>query len=142
MRTKSNNKTGIYTGSLLVCFVMSFAAQAQQARDVENIVMYDPLFWKEQLKLKDAQCRLIQDINAEYYENLKKVFYDYSQDRSAMQARAVQYLEQRSRKIWNIFHPNQRRKWKRMWDHHYATRGKYSEELTSSLAKPPFLDQL
>ena len=31
MKTKSNNKTGIYLGSLLVCFVMSFAAHAQQA---------------------------------------------------------------------------------------------------------------
>ena len=77
MKTKSNNKTGIYLGSLLVCFVMSFAAHAQQAQDLKNIVMFDPLFWKEQLKLKDAQCRSIQDINAEYYENLRRANYKY-----------------------------------------------------------------
>lgn len=139
MRTKANNKTRIYLGSLLVCFVMSFSAHAQQAQDLKNIVMFDPLFWKEQLKLKDAQCRSIQDINAEYYENLKKVFRDYPQDRSAMQTRAAQYLLQRSQKIWDIFHPNQRRKWKRMWDHNYAGRSKDAKEFTSSLVKPPLL---
>lgn len=144
MRTKANNKTGIYLGSLLVCFVMSFAVHAQQAQDLKSIVMYDPLFWKEQLKLKDTQCRLIQSINTEYYENLKRVFRDHPQDRSVMQTRAAQYLQQRSQKIWDIFHPNQRRKWKRMWDHNYAASlsGKHNEDLTSLLMKPPLLYQL
>jgi hypothetical protein len=56
-----------------------------------------------------------------------------------MQTRAAQYLLQRSQKIWDIFHPNQRRKWKRMWDHNYAGRSKDAKEFTSSLVKPPLL---
>ena len=144
MKTKNNNQPLKYITTLLVYCVVSFAAHAQQTQDLKDIVLYDPLFWKEKLKLKDAQCKYIQRVNIEYYENLKRAFQDFPQDRATVQLRAAQYLVQRSQKIWDTFRPNQRRRWKKLWDHHYAEHksGKHNDEPTSMLTKPPFLFQL
>jgi hypothetical protein len=128
---------------LLLFFAMSTVAHAQQAPDLKDVVMYDPLFWKDQLKLKEAQCKSITRINQEYYENLKQVIREAPKDRAAIQVRAAEYLQQRNQKIWDTFYPNQKKRWKKLWDHQYAgTKKLQGDELTSLLSTPTFLYQM
>ncbi|HEY9045279.1 MAG TPA: hypothetical protein VIN08_05260 [Ohtaekwangia sp.] len=121
---------------VLMFFVVSISVHAQQSQDVKNVVMYDPLFWKDQLRLKDAQCKSITRINQEYYENLKQVIHETPTDRAAIQVRAAEYLQQRNQKIWDTFHPNQKKRWRKLWDHQYAGVKKLrDDELTSLLSR-------
>jgi hypothetical protein len=109
-----------FTG-LLVCFMVSFfTVSAQrpddQKDDQKDIVLYDPLFWKDQLKLSDAQSKKIQEINWEYYESLRMVLYDEHANREGLRTKAMQCLMQRSQKIWDTFQPKQKRKWRKIED--------------------------
>lgn len=108
--------TARFTG-LLVCFMVSaFTVSAQRADDQKDIVLYDPLFWKDQLKLSDAQSKKIQEINWEYYESLRMVLYDEHANREGLRTKAMQCLMQRSQKIWDTFQPRQKRKWRKIED--------------------------
>jgi hypothetical protein len=102
---------------LLVCFMASaFTVSAQRPDDQKEIVLYDPLFWKDQLKLSDAQSKKIQEINWEYYESLRMVLYDGHANREGLRTKAMQCLMQRSQKIWDTFQPRQKRKWRKIED--------------------------
>lgn len=106
-------------GSLFLFFILSISVNAQQLiTENKNIVIYDPLLWKHQLKLNANQREKIQQINLEFYQSIYKAAQDDSRDRAALQSKANQYIQQRSQEIWEAFNPNQRRKWKRMWDHY------------------------
>jgi hypothetical protein len=108
--------TARFTG-LLVCFMVSFfTVSAQRPDDQKDIVLYDPLFWKDQLKLSDAQSKKIQEINWEYYESLQMVLYDEHANREGLRTKAMQCLMQRSQKIWDTFQPKQKRKWRKIED--------------------------
>lgn len=105
------------TAGLLVCFMTSFfSVSAQRPDDQKDIVLYDPLFWKDQLKLSAAQSKKIQEINWEYYESLRMVLYDEHANREGLRMKAMQCLMQRSQKIWNTFQPKQKRKWRKIED--------------------------
>ena len=88
---------------------------AQVDSKSENLIQYDPLFWKEKLKLDDDQCQKIREINGEYYQNLFSAYQEEKDDRAALIELANKSLEQRNQEIWEIFHPKQRKRWKRMW---------------------------
>jgi len=97
---------------------LSFSANAQdQSSATSDIVIYDPLLWKNELKLNAEQRQEIQKINTEFYQSIYEAAID-SKDHKVMQAKANQYLQQRSQEIWEAFSPSQRKKWKRLWDHY------------------------
>lgn len=110
--------------ALVLAFLVSagFTVQGQQAHAEESssLVVYDPVFWKSQLRLREAQCRSIREVNAEYYERLARVLEQPSGSRTSTLSLVQQYLSDRNEKIWSIFQPVQRKRWKRLWDHQYA----------------------
>jgi len=108
----------LYVGLLLM---LTVAGYGQGSLESENIVVFDPLFWKHQLKLDDFQCRKIKEINSEYYEQLSVVIQE--RNRQTMQTKAAQSLLQRSEEIWETFHPRQRKRWKKMWQQNYVSQG-------------------
>lgn len=107
----------LYAGLFLL---LTVAGYGQGSLESENIVVFDPLFWKHQLKLDDLQCRKIREINSEYYEQLSVVIHE--RNLQTMQAKAAQSLLQRSEEIWETFHPRQRKRWKKMWQQNYVAR--------------------
>jgi hypothetical protein len=101
----------LYVGVLVVSAVLSYG---QDLQPTKNIVLYDPLFWKDQLKLDAFQCQKIREINSEYYEKLLAVIHG-EPNRKTIQVKAAESLSQRSEEIWETFHPKQRKRWKKLW---------------------------
>ncbi len=103
---------------ILPLLVLSFVANAQeQSNEKNNLVLYDPLLWKNELKLNEGQRQEIQKINIAFYQSIYEAAADLK-DQKTMQFKANQYLQQRSQEIWDSFRPSQRKKWKRLWDHY------------------------
>lgn len=103
---------------LIVCllvFVCSASAYAQSNDDGKVVILYDPLFWKDQLKLTPSQSSRIKDINVAYYEKIKVASNAHLSTGNARH-KVEEYLEQRSSEIWNTFHTRQKRKWMKMWN--------------------------
>lgn len=85
---------------------------AQDLKSEGTMVVFDPLFWKDQLKLNDSQCLRIREINSLFYEKLSDVANE--SNHQVVKAKAAQTLLERSEEIWETFHPKQRRKWKKI----------------------------
>jgi hypothetical protein len=81
-----------------------------------HVVHYDPLFWKDKLKLDETQCQKIREINGEYYESLFTAYRQERGNRQVLKSIAEKSLLQRSQEIWETFHPKQRKMWKKMWN--------------------------
>ena len=107
---------------ILACFLLSLLVYPVLGQDQpENLaVVYDPLFWKEELKLKDNQCQSIQKINSEYYQLIESSVRNSSVSIPEIQEIAKEGLVERSQKIWDTLHTNQKRKWVKMWQHQYG----------------------
>ncbi|MBL7870634.1 MAG: hypothetical protein JNM78_03410 [Cyclobacteriaceae bacterium] len=106
-----------------VCLPLSFFVYpvlGQEGQPENLAVIYDPLFWKEELKLKDSQCQSIQKINSEYYQLIESSVKDSSASIPEIQEIAKEGLVERSQKIWDTLHTNQKRKWMKMWQHQYG----------------------
>lgn len=100
---------------LCILFCSGTMAYAQDNGENEKgYVLYDPLFWKSQLKLDDNQCQKIREINSHFYEKLSAVAQE-QKNHNEIRQMAVETLMQRSEEIWATFHPKQRRIWKKMW---------------------------
>src|SRR5688572_27279173 len=97
---------------------LSSAATLAQNVSSETLVQYDPLFWKDKLKLDPAQCQKIREINTEYYASLFVAYQKVKHDHQALRLLANKSLYQRNHEIWETFHPKQRKRWKRMWNEH------------------------
>ncbi|HEX6225461.1 MAG TPA: hypothetical protein VFZ52_13685 [Chryseolinea sp.] len=102
------NKVIMFIGAILLS---STSILAQDA----SLVQYDPLFWKDQLKLDRDQCQKIKEINSEYYQSLFAAYEEKKGDRNALKKSANKSLLQRNQEIWETFHPKQRKRWKRIW---------------------------
>jgi hypothetical protein len=105
------------------CFLLSFVVSpvfGQEAEPETLAVVYDPLFWKDELKLKDSQCQSIQKINSEYYQLIESSIKDASVSMPEKQEIAKEGLVERSQKIWDTLHTNQKRKWVKLWQHQYG----------------------
>ena len=98
---------------MFVGFIL-FSSTVIVAQDA-NLVQYDPLFWKDKLKLDQDQCQKIKEINSEYYESLFIAYQEEKGDRNALRKSANKSLLQRNQEIWETFHPKQRKRWKRIW---------------------------
>jgi hypothetical protein len=103
---------------------------AQNETNAKQLVVFDPLFWKEELKLDNAQCQEIRRINSQYYEKLYAVARD--SNRRTAKAKAETSLQERSDEIWETFHPRQRKRWKKMWDHKFQYTSKVDASSSES----------
>lgn len=103
-----------YIGFFLFLATATFAQDKQTPDGTERMVLYDPLFWKDQLKLDNMQCQRIKEINSEYYQKLSAVIHE-ERNHKTVQVKAAQSLLERSEEIWETFHPKQRKRWKKMW---------------------------
>jgi hypothetical protein len=103
---------------ILMIFVtvlaLSTVARSQDVKH-QNIVSYDPLFWKDKLKLDDEQCQKIREINGEYYQNLSIAYKREKDNLAALRKLADESLDQRNQEIWETFHNKQKKRWKKMW---------------------------
>jgi hypothetical protein len=106
-----------FTGFFL--FVVA-AGYGQHNQPAKSFVLYDPLFWKDQLKLDAFQCQKIREINSEYYEKLSAVVSD-DRSKKNLQVKAAESLQRRSEEIWETFHPKQRKRWKKIWENSSST---------------------
>lgn len=95
-------------------------AQEQTLADTKNLIVYDPLFWKDELRLSADQSRKIQAINVTYYEELIAYYYENNRSPKGMEDEIQQQLIRRSEKIWGTFQPKQKRKWEKLQDKNYA----------------------
>jgi hypothetical protein len=121
MKLMGTIKAVKFWGSLALLLILCISSTAQQSHDeTKSMIIYDPLLWKHELRLNAYQREKIQKINLEFYQSIYETVNEETSDRAALQSKANQYLQHRSQEIWNAFNPNQRRKWKRMWDH-YST---------------------
>jgi hypothetical protein len=98
----------------LVFLCSAVTTFAQDDQDGKGYVLYDPLFWKTQLKLDESQCQKIREINSQFYEKLSAVAHEDA-NHNEIRQKAVETLMQRSEEIWETFYPKQRRIWKKMW---------------------------
>jgi hypothetical protein len=92
----------------------------QDVQDGKSFVLYDPLFWKDQLKLDAFQCQKIREINSQYYEKLAVVIHE-EKDRTNVMVKAAESLQQRSEEIWETFDPKQRKRWRKIWENTDST---------------------
>lgn len=77
----------------------------------KNIILYDPIFWKNELKLTATQQRKIDEINSDFYENIKAA---YTKKDSSYPHDIAGLLMSRSELIWGTFHHRQKRKWEKL----------------------------
>jgi hypothetical protein len=121
---------------VLMCLMSAgFAVQGQTRRTESScLVMYDPVFWRTKLRLRDDQCRSIRDVNAQYYERLMGMLDKPASSSVSTLTLVEQYLSDRNEKIWNIFQPAQRKRWKRLWEHQYAAIGNHTASSAGSAA--------
>ncbi len=103
--------------SIFVLLSAVTSVYAQNEKWPNQMVLFDPLFWKDELKLDAAQCQEIRRINSQYYEKLSAVALD-SNPRN-VKAKAEMSLRERSEEIWETFHPKQRKRWKKIWDNEF-----------------------
>ena len=96
--------------------LISIGASGQNDPDEgREMVMYDPLFWKHELALKNNQSRKIEEINTEFYESIR-LMKDEPVDESDKHEQLEKGLRQRSRKIYDALLPKQRRKLEKIID--------------------------
>jgi len=101
---------------ILVSSLQSFAQDhevlnAHGSSTPKSVILYDPIFWKDQLKLSSVQQQQIDKINADFYENIKMI---YSKKESSYTNEIAQLLVSRSEQIWGTFHHRQKRKWEKL----------------------------
>jgi hypothetical protein len=95
---------------------ISLGAYAQnESNETREMVMYDPLFWKDELSLRNNQSRRIEEINTEFYESIR-LMKDEEVDDSDKHEQLERGLRQRSRKIYDALMPKQRRKLEKIID--------------------------
>ena len=96
--------------AIAVLLVSAHVVNGQdQAAPGRETVMYDPLFWKDQLSLKHSQERKIQEINREFYDGLRQL-RGVSHSKTELQSQLDLGLQERSMKIWATLHNKQKRK--------------------------------
>jgi hypothetical protein len=105
-----------------------------QQEPTKALILYDPLFWSEALKLDRDQLQRISDINHDYYQRLMTALQDGRNDPKKLQRIVAESLLLRSQSIWETFHPKQKRKWKKMWGNDIAEHTSYKV----AAAYPPF----
>jgi hypothetical protein len=122
-------------------FLKSFEAlgQGNSTGNNEALVVFDPLFWKDELKLTPGQSTTIQNINMEYYEGIYQAVDENEGNIKALQSITADLLHKRSEKIWNTFQPKQKRKWNKLSAFYSEDDGRTSSTSFLSLEKAKIL---
>ncbi len=100
--------------ALLICLLMCIynAGRGQHSSEIGKVI-YDPLFWKSELKLTKSQCDQIARINNLFYQLLYSV--DSLDSTSYIRMDELYFLiHARSAQIWNVFSDRQKRKWSKL----------------------------
>lgn len=106
---------------LIALFVSGLAVTESysQKKEGNQTIVYDPLFWKDKLKLKDWQRLRINEINADFYGAL--IEYSKAPTKSAATENVHKLLTHRSEQIWNTFSERQKNIWKRLESQYSAS---------------------
>lgn len=101
---------------VLMCLILmtSSLLRAQQVASEEQVVTYDPSFWKKELRLDNLQYRRMCEINFEFYNNLIVAFRSMKDDRVAFRSVFSQYWSTRNTQLIQTMNERQRKKWKRI----------------------------
>ncbi|MBA4057083.1 MAG: hypothetical protein C0490_20390 [Marivirga sp.] len=95
--------------------IFTIGVHGQTTESQKTLIVFDPLFWKDKLKLDAYQCKRIREINSQYYQRLLTSVKD-ERNSSTKKRKAAETLLQRSEEIWETFHPKQQKRWRRMWN--------------------------
>jgi hypothetical protein len=95
-------------GFLMFVFLVSLSAFAQEEEE-HAVVLYDPLFWRDELSLKAVQSRQIEEINSEFYESLRLLRAEEA-DKEELSKQLNEGLQERSKKIYDALQPKQRKR--------------------------------
>jgi hypothetical protein len=104
----------------VLCF-SPFFMKGQTPETPTARVVYDPLFWRDKLKLDAEQTDRINTINYEYYGRLIAAVNKEGNDKKALQSVVYENLLIRSQSIWDTFHPKQKRRWKKLWKNKFGS---------------------
>jgi hypothetical protein len=122
----------------ILAFSLVCAASAIAQSSAEPVVVYDPLFWRHELRLSGRQCSTISEINKEFYEAIYKTLAESRGNTDRMKATTDNILQARSEKIWNTFLPGQKRKWMKLSSVYASNASRssvsFNAELTHSIA--------
>ena|SRR5689334_13263884 len=94
--------------------VIGFHGFAQSTSSKVAAVKYDPLFWKDDLKLRMEQRNRINEINVKFYQDIQQELLTAQSDQSSLKVKIDKSLEERSQEIWNTLYPKQRKKWEKL----------------------------
>lgn len=108
-------KTAIFSFFVTALFY-AVPGWAQQS-DASPDFVFDPLFWRDDLKLSSRQCWEIEQINSEFYTSL--IDNSRSTNTGDIRARSRELLKTRSNLIWNVFSNRQKVKWKKIGNAYY-----------------------
>jgi hypothetical protein len=95
---------------ILICLAPIVTKVSAQDNNPRIRIVYDPLFWKQELKLTHGQCERIQEINTDFYNQIIVAARSHANERN----KAEKVLSERSAKIWDTFSTRQRRKWSKL----------------------------
>ena len=107
----------VLTNLLFAVFVLAASgasAQNSVQEESRDVVIYDPLFWKAELNIKSEQTRKIEQINHEFYQDIREK--SNSDDHDANRENLARGLQKRSQKIYETLLPKQRRKLEKIID--------------------------
>jgi len=121
---------------VVLCVFKSFALQAQHERSTTPVV-FDPLFWKDDLKLTQSQYNEIMNINKEYYEGIYRALNEHTGNAAALRNATADLLHQRSEKIWGTFQPKQKKKWMKLSSEYHNSAVSYSSMKNKSTVRFP-----
>lgn len=100
-------------------FILAVSEGRAQHNDTNQTIVYDPLFWKDRLKLKDWQRAKINEINADFYGAIVETAREAKNKAEKENVRKL--LNQRSEKIWSTFSSRQKNIWKRLESEYSAS---------------------
>ena len=105
-------RTFLISSFLLLTFALHANAQSQENPE-SSVITFDPLFWKDRLKLSVLQRSEIARINAGFYQSILETAKE-EQNHDRLISRSTKLMEDRSEKIWNVFSDRQKKIWKQM----------------------------
>ena len=124
-----NKAFGLFCLSVFIFYGIN----GQHSAEIEKVI-YDPLFWKSEIRLTKFQCEEISRINTSFYQLLYSA--DSLDSASRIRIDELYFLiHARSEQIWNVFSDRQKRKWARL--HFSFTNDRHVESLLARFLKKP-----
>lgn len=99
---------------LLFVLTIGVSGYAQQQPALSATILFDPSFWKEELRLNGHQYLRMQEINKEFYDRLVVAFKEMSDDRKAFRSAFAQCWMNRNTQLWETMNARQKKKWKKI----------------------------